>query len=283
MPSAPRTLLTGGYHNEVWKVRVGGGYVIEKVYNEDRVAPNPMYPNRARAEATALRELAGTGIAPEFVAYHRSGDDGRPRLVYEFVAGQGWKRGTDEVAELLGRVHAHEVRRRLRRLAASPEAVLAHAESMVAATPRVSSGRLRELRPSYGGRVARRLPPRLSLVHTDCGPGNIIRSRRGLVLIDWQCPGLGDAVEDVACFLSPAMMILYGLAPHSDAAGREFMAAYPDRTVVDRYEELGAAWHYRIAAYCLFRADRLRASQPEVSERYGRALDAELEHLRRFT
>jgi Ser/Thr protein kinase RdoA (MazF antagonist) len=280
VPSATRTLLTGGYHNEVWKVRADTGYLIEKVYNEDRSEPNPMYPNRARAEAAALRELSGTGLAPEFVAYHRTGPDGRPRLVYEYVDGRGWTRGTAEVAHLLGRVHRHEVRGRFRRLPASPGAALAHADSMVAATPRVGSGALRELRPLFGGLASRRLAPRLALVHTDCGPGNVIRSPHGALLIDWQCPGIGDPVEDVACVLSPAMMILYGQTPHAEAARREFLDAYPDRYVVDRYLALGSAWHYRIAAYCIFRADRLRVTQPEVSDRYRRALEAEMQLLR---
>ena len=280
MPSATRTLLTGGYHNEVWKVPSGSGHLIEKIYNEDRSEPNPMYPNRARAEAKALRELAGTGLAPNFVAYHRGGVDGRPRLVYEFVTGKGWASGTADVADLLGRVHRHEVRGRFRRLPASPGAALTHADSMVAATPRVGSGDLRALRPSFGGLASRRLTPRLSLVHTDCGPGNLIRSSRGLLLIDWQCPGIGDPVEDVACFLSPAMMLLYEQRPHGEAARQGFLDAYPDRGVVDRYLALGAAWHYRIAAYCIFRADRLRVTQPDVSERYRRALDAEMQLLR---
>lgn len=280
MPSALRTLLTGGYHNEVWKVRAGRGYVIEKIYNEDRAEPNPMYPNRARAESAALRELAGSGLAPTFVAYHRAGPDRRPRLVYEYVAGKGWTSGTSEVADLLGRVHRHEVRGRFRRLPASPGAALTHADSMVAATPRVGSGDLRALRPSFGGLASRRLAPRLSLVHTDCGPGNLIRAAHGLLLIDWQCPGIGDPVEDLACFLSPAMMILYEQRPHGETARQAFLDAYPDRGVVDRYLALGAAWHYRIAAYCIFRADRLRVTQPEVSDRYRRALEAEMQLLR---
>jgi thiamine kinase-like enzyme len=115
-----------------------------------------------------------------------------------------------------------------------------------------------------------------SLVHTDCGPGNLVRSRHGLVLIDWQCPGEGDPVEDLACFLSPAMMILYTAAPHKPAARSAFLAAYGDEAVVDRYLRDGPAWHYRIGAYCAWRAHRLSRRQPDVAARYRDALAAEL-------
>jgi thiamine kinase-like enzyme len=121
---------------------------------------------------------------------------------------------------------------------------------------------------------------RASLVHTDCGPGNIVRGAGGLVLIDWQCPGVGDPVEDVACFLSPAMMILYATPPHTAAARRTFLGAYEDVAVVARYHRDGPAWHYRIASYCVWRAHRLARRQPEVAERYRMALAAELELIR---
>jgi hypothetical protein len=86
-------------------------------------------------------------------------------------------------------------------------------------------------------------------------------------------------VEDVACFLSPAMMILYGTPPHTGAARQSFLRAYGDDDVVRRYHRDGQAWHYRIAAYCVWRAHRLARRQPDVAARYRSALDAELELL----
>ena len=40
-------------------------------------------------------------------------------------------------------------------------------------------------------------------------------------LIDWQCPALGDPAEDIACFLSPAMQVIYGAGPLDAARERQ--------------------------------------------------------------
>jgi aminoglycoside phosphotransferase (APT) family kinase protein len=150
---------------------------------------------------------------------------------------------------------------------------------MVAAVPARVAAPLLAVRPAV---ASAQIVRRRSLVHTDCGPGNLVRARHGLVLIDWQCPGRGDPVEDIACFLSPAMMILYEAAPHSPAARDAFLAAYPDRAAVARYERDGLAWHYRIGGYCVWRAHRLARRQPEVAARYRRALAAEIELMERW-
>ena len=59
------------------------------------------------------------------------------------------------------------------------------------------------------------------LLDRDVGPGNPIAAGDTPVLIDWQCPGAGDPVDDVAAFLSPAVQILYGYEPlTADQEGR---------------------------------------------------------------
>jgi hypothetical protein len=47
----------------------------------------------------------------------------------------------------------------------------------------------------------------------------------------------------------------------------------------ERYHRDGPAWHYRIGAYCVWRAARLHDRQPDVAARYRRALHLELELL----
>lgn len=262
-----RTLLVGGYRNEVWMVRDGRRLLIEKRYVEDPGEPNPMYPNLPDHEAAALALLGPHGWSPRLVAHV-------PGVVtYEYVPGRMWRRGTAEVAVLLGAVHALSAPRELRLLCGSAAEARTHADAMVQAVPSRVVAPLAGVRPAE---VSAQVLRRRSLVHTDCGPGNLVRSRRGLVLIDWQCPGRGDPVEDVACFVSPAMMILYQMAPHSPAARHAFLAAYPDRAIVARYRRDSAAWHYRIAAYCVWRADRLARRLPEVADRYRRASAAEI-------
>ncbi len=273
--SPTRTLLAGGYTNQVWKVRVGRDLFIEKQYADHPPEPNPMYPNLPDHEAAALAHLAGSGLVPELVSYTPAAEHAGAVLVYRYVAGTQWRRGVGDVARLLHTVHAAPAPRGLRHLHTCAAEALARADEVVADVP---ASPARELvvarRPGFA--VGDRPVRRRSLVHTDCGPGNLVRSRHGLVLIDWQCPGLGDPVEDLACFLSPAMMVLYAAPPHGPAAVDGFLSAYPDAAAVERYRCDGAAWHYRIAAYCLWRAHRLAESQPEVAARYREALTAEL-------
>lgn len=262
-----RTLLAGGYRNRVWKVRSGRGWVIEKVYAEDPGDTNPMYPNLPDHEALALAELGPRGLSPHLVS------DEPGAVAYRFVAGTMWQRGMSAVAELLHDVHSGPVPSGMRLLCGSAAQARAHGDEMVAAVPAPAAVSLAAVRPAA---VSSAVVRRRSLVHTDCGPGNLVRSRDGLVLIDWQCPGRGDAVEDIACFLSPAMMILYQCRPHTSVAHRAFLHAYADRAVVARYHRDAVAWHYRIGAYCVWRAHRLARRQPEVAERYRRALAAEV-------
>jgi aminoglycoside phosphotransferase (APT) family kinase protein len=272
-----RTLLAGGYRNEVWKVRTPLGTVIEKRYAEDPGSPNPMYPNLPDHEAGAMTHLAGSGCAPELVSYQPADDAHGAVVTYRYVSGSAWQRGVADVAELLHRVHHVPPPDGMRVLHPGASAARIHADEMIHdTTPSALRNRLLAARPAS---VATDEVRRPSLVHTDCGPGNVIRHRDGIVLIDWQCPGLGDPVEDVACFLSPAMMILYDATPHGARARATFLDAYADASVVARYRRDGAAWHYRIGAYCVWRAARLARRQPEVAARYRRALTAELELL----
>lgn len=282
--AAVRTRLEGGYHNDVFRVSDGSRTLVEKHYAAP-YGPNPMYPNLPEQEALALRVMAESGRAPRFVDFVPATPTTRAVLRYEFVHGSGWSRGVVDVARLLHDVHRVPVDRRLRRLLRTPGDVLAHADSMVDDVPRRLSAPLRAVRPDLDAASSRSLPAGESVVHTDCGPGNVIRGgRHGLVLIDWQCPGRGDPVEDLACFRSPAMMILYGKRPLSPPTARRFLATYAGLSVdgaasVERFADVGAAWHFRIGAYCVWRAHELRRRAPEVAARYLRALAAEIDHL----
>jgi thiamine kinase len=272
-----RTLLAGGYRNEVWKVRTASGTFIEKRYAEDPGSPNPMYPNLPDHEAGAMAHLVGSGCAPELVSFEPADGVHGAVVTYRYVSGQAWRRGVADVAQLLHRVHHAPPPKGMRSLHRSAADARAHADEMISDTASSAlRSRLLAARPTEASTAEL---PRPSLVHTDCGPGNVVRHRHGVLLIDWQCPGLGDPVEDVACFLSPAMMILYDTAPHGPRARATFLGAYGDDAVVARYQRDGAAWHYRIGAYCVWRAARLARRQPEVAARYRRALTAELELL----
>ena len=99
----------------------------------------------------------------------------------------------------------------------------------------------------------------------------MIEQNGTVTLIDWQCPGLGDPVDDLAAFLSPAMQYLYGGHRLTHEERSEFLAAFP-QDLVTRYRLLAPALHWRIAAHCLWRAER-------GANDYRTALARELESL----
>jgi len=269
-----RELLTGGYHNDVWRVRDGKRWLVDKqdLRNDPR-SPNPMYPQLPDHEAAALQFLSGSGIAPDFISFSPATAAERAAVRYRFVPGRPWRRGVGDVARALAHVHQLDDPPPLRALLLSGAEARAHGDAMLAETPSALARSLRRLRPHDAPHDH---PQRTALVHTDCGPGNVLRTDDGIVIIDWQCPGVGDPVEDVACFLSPAMMVLYGCEPHGPGARQTFKAAYGNPAVIERYAEHGLGWHYRIAAYCVWRVHRLQRSNPTVAERYRRALECEL-------
>ena len=86
--------------------------------------------------------------------------------------------------------------------------------------------------------------------------GNILVNGAELTLIDWQCPAIGDACDDLATFLSPAMQSVNGNAPLSPAQEDAVLSAYGNAAVSRRYRILAPAYHWRMAAYCLWKAER---------------------------
>ena len=107
--SGPRRVrLPGGFRNDVWKVRDGRGWLIEKHYSEDPGEANPMYPNLADHEAAALAALGPRGLAPQLVRHERG------VITYRFVPGTMWRSGVNDVAALLHDIHSGPAPRGLR-------------------------------------------------------------------------------------------------------------------------------------------------------------------------
>ena len=257
----PAVRLSGGYTNEVWRV----GDLVVKRY--DRTARPLLFGNDPLAEARALAVLAARRVAPEPVHFDEAGGV----VVYRFAPGRPWNGGTPRVARLLAAVHATPAHG-FRTLPIDGGALIADGE--------------RFLRGARAGEIARRRPPVVRcgpvarrLVHRDAGPGNLIDTGDRLVLIDWQAPGAGDPVEDLAAFLSPAFQILYGREPLSEAEEQAFLDAYPAPLVVRRLQRMRPSYDWRMAAYCAWRAEQLDGAAPEASAAYTRATDALLARL----
>ena len=244
--------LTGGRSNRLWRV---GAWVI-KLY--DAQAASPLFPNDPQAEARALRLVAPHGLAPTLTA------EGEGWLAYDHSPGAVWAGNPAPVAQALARLHGLSCGDGFRVLPSGSRALAAQARQIAAACRAVLPP------PPPDAAVPPLAAPRL--IHGDAVPGNVIAGPQGVTLIDWQCPALGDPAEDLAAFLSPAMQWLYRGAPLSPGQAAAFLAAYPDAAILARYRALAPAFHWRMAAHCLWKAERGAAD-------YAAALQLELAAL----
>lgn len=233
----PLSPLSGGRTNHVWRV---GNRVLKRTRPD---AATPLFPNDPAAEAQALRLFAPEGLAPELRAI--SGE----WLLIDHLPGAIWGQSPNQdpapVARALGRLHRLAVSKGFRAL---PNGTAALRQDAL----RVAAGLALPPLPDVADLPAVRPCP----VHADAVPGNIICAPKGVLLIDWQCPGLGDPAEDLATFLSPAMQWLYtGRSLTPDQRAR-FLHAYPDRVTVARFRVLEPLYAWRMTAHCSYRAEK---------------------------
>lgn len=247
LAGAPWQALRGGRTNRLWQV---GDLVLKR---HDPAAASPLFPNSAADEARALTAFAPLGLAPRLRA---SGTDW---VIYDHLPGSIGSGDPAAVARMLGRLHA-----------------VALPAGTFRPVPNGSADLLAQARAIGQGLDLPAPPPDPAIspaapcvVHGDAVAGNVVQGPDGPALIDWQCPGQGDAAEDIAAYLSPAMMWLYSgriLAPADRAA---FLSAYPHRATVDRFLALEPLYRWRMAAHCAWRARRGDTD-------YARALRLEL-------
>lgn len=258
------TALTGGRTNRVWRVQAAGGDFVCKLYRgrDD----NPLFANDPQAEFKCLTALSGQSIAPDPARMMQR--DAGTVLLYRYLEGSVWRRDAGPVAGLLRRVHAIRPPDGLRNSPVGADAVLAQADAILASVSGPAARTLPALRPVVD------VPPPADLcfLHGDVVPANLLQTPDGLRLIDWQCPALGDPVDDLACFLSPAMQVIYGDGPLGTDQVRAFLEAYGDPDVTARYKALSLAYHYRMAAYCLWRVQQGNADYRAAFEAEIRAL-----------
>ncbi len=223
--------MTGGRTNRLWRV---GGFTVKR-YDLD--AATPLFPNDPTAEALALRLFAPEGLAPCLRAA------GKDWLIYDHVAGAPVTGDPAPVARLLHRLHRMTVRAdSFRRAPNGSAAVLADARQ-IHLMPDAPDD------PGLG-------PVAAVPIHADAVAGNVLAKAGGPLLIDWQCPALGDPVEDICTFLSPAMTWLYTGQPITAARAEAFLQAYPDAETVARARAMRRIYGWRIAAHCAWKAAR---------------------------
>lgn len=238
--------LPGGQTNRSWRVQVDGGSWVVKLFA--RQDDNPLFPNSASDEARMLRLLAPCGLAPRLIDAVETPQG--TCLIYDHADGVPWHDDPTLAARALALLHRQEVPDGLRRLEGGSEHLNAQTERIIACLSEAQQKRLLALRPA--GSV---LPARaLALLHGDPVPGNMIVNGSQITLIDWQCPGVGDPAEDLAIFLSPAMQQIYRGKPLSKAEKAAFLDAYGDPNIRKRISALAPWHHWRMAAYCAWKA-----------------------------
>lgn len=236
---------TGGRTNKVWRLR-GASDLICKLYLD--ASENPLYANTPLAEYECLRGLAGTDVAPDAHGFVETPFGSV--LLYHYIAGRVWDGDTAAVAALLGRVHALTPPSDLRILSGDVVDVAAQGLDILDKIKGQNGRELHTFCPDVSVD-----PTAPVLIHTDVVAGNLIYGENGLRLIDWQCPALGDPVVDIAMFLSPAMHFIYGKSPLKSHEKDTFLDVI-NPTLRLRYERVGLLYHWRMAAYCLWRSEQ---------------------------
>ena len=253
---------TGGRTNKVWRLK-GETDLICKLYLQTKT--NPLFNNSPEAEYRCLLWLDGSQIAPKPYKYLRTpfGEV----LLYDYIKGQIWFHDVDTVSELLTRIRKHKCPKGLRVLSNLPSDIKQtgfeiinklnnyHKDKLIKICPEVS---IPDIEPV--------------LLHTDVVPGNLILGDKGLRLIDWQCPAIGDPIVDIMMFLSPGMHEVYGSGKLSMKNHEVFLMSLTS-DLRNRYNIVGSLYHWRMAAYCFWKAEQGFAE-------YENAAFAEIDHLK---
>ncbi len=242
-PLARWQALSGGRTNPVWHVQDGARGLICKLFRSG--AATPLFINDPAAEWAALTSLRGEAVAPEPVALARTalGDS----LLYRHVPGKLWSGDPVRVARVLARLHAARPPAGLPQAITDVTGLLDQGRAMVQAVSATDPLPSPPSPPSGTDLTG------ASFLHGDPVPGNLLQAGDQITLIDWQCPAIGDPCLDLALFLSPAMQSVNGNPPLSAAQVTRFLDAYGNLHTAARYRALAPVFHWRMAAYCLWK------------------------------
>jgi thiamine kinase-like enzyme len=236
---------TGGRTNKVWRL-VGEEDLICKLYIE--TAANPLFNNTPHAEYRCLLWLVGSDIAPTPYKFLKTpfGEV----LLYNYIKGETWSCDVGTVSELLTRVHKHKYPSGLRVLSNIPTDIKQTGFEIINKLNCYHKNKLKKICPDVS--ISDIEPV---LLHTDVVPGNLILGGEGLRLIDWQCPAIGDPIVDIVMFLSPGMHEIYGSGKLSMKDHETFLKNLSNQ-LRNRYNTIGSLYHWRLAAYCFWKAEQ---------------------------
>jgi len=236
---------TGGQTNKVWRLS-GERDLICKLYLDTNT--NPLFNNTPEEEYRCLLWLDGSDIAPKPYKYSKTpfGEV----LLYNYIKGKTWSHDVETVSELLTRIRKHKYPKGLRILSGSPSDIKQTGLEIINKLNNYHKNKLIMLCPDVS--ISDIEPV---LLHTDVVPGNLIIGDEGLRLIDWQCPAIGDPIVDIVMFLSPGMHKIYGSGKFSIKDHEDFLMNLTPK-LRSRYNIIGPLYHWRLAAYCFWKAEQ---------------------------
>jgi thiamine kinase-like enzyme len=236
---------TGGRTNLVWRL-VGKKDLICKLYLETKT--NPLFNNTPEMEYKCLLWLDGSDIAPKPYKYLKTpfGEV----LLYSYIKGHTWSHDVGIVFELLARIRKHKLPKGLRILSPLPADIKQTGLEIINKLNSYHKNKLNKICPDVS-------IPEIEpvLLHTDVVSGNLILGDEGLRLIDWQCPAIGDPIVDIMMFLSPGMHEIYGSGKLSVKDQEDFLMSLTPK-LRSRYNIIGSLYHWRLAAYCFWKAEQ---------------------------
>ena len=236
---------TGGQTNKVWRL-IGEKDLICKLYLETKT--NPLFNNTPEAEYRCLLWLEGSNIAPKPYKFLKTpfGEV----LLYNFISGETWSHDVEAVSELLTRIRNHKCPKGLRTLSTVPSDIKQSGFEIINRLNGYHKNELMNICPDVS--ISDIEPV---LLHTDVVPGNLILGDKGLRLIDWQCPAIGDQIVDIMMFLSPGMHEIYGSGKLSMKDYETFLMNLTPKLRC-RYNRIGPLYHWRLAAYCFWKVEQ---------------------------
>jgi len=210
--------LTGGVSSDIWHVVLPDGrdVCIKRALAKLKVAADwraPVIRNRyearwlaraAEAAPCSVPTLLGQNEATGTLAMQWLPPAEHPVWKARLQAGHADAGFAAEVGRRIARIHAHAARQPA--LSADfPTDQLFHAirlEPYLEATARVHA----DLAPALRALVARTAATKLTLVHGDVSPKNILIGPRGPVFIDAECAWWGDPAFDLAFCLNHLLL-----------------------------------------------------------------------------
>ncbi|MGI3169849.1 phosphotransferase [Pseudooceanicola sp. C21-150M6] len=263
--------LPGGLTNRLWLCETESGPFVVKLYSRPA---NPMFDNNAEAEFRVLNMLKGHGVAPDPIAMTQS--DAGAIVVYHYLPGQHWHTGTSAAADLLRTLHDISAPQGLSLSSGGSQRILAQTAAIAEAVGLPIPDPVRHLTD-----LALALPPVPAtddprLIHGDPVVTNILSTRHGLRLIDWQCPAAGDPCEDIALFLSPAMQLRGRGQVPTDGEIRCFLSRYAQPDLIGRFIQLRPFYHLRHAVYAWWSLSQDHGHSPAGMQAEMRAFESSI-------